>query len=364
MTHQEFPEGVAVVYCEGCYGNTYGKTAHGLVRFTRRYHVAAIIDSTMAGQDAGVALDGEARDLPIVANLAAALEAIEHDGRRASHFVLGLAPDGGALDADARGAVLEAIDVGLDVDAGLHTFLNDDEELCAAAFSAGVRLRDVRRPPARSQLHFFSGKIEAVDSLIVAVLGTDSGVGKRTTAFLLADSLVASGVTAEVIGTGQTAWLQGARYGIILDSLVNDFVAGELEHAVWSAWSELRPDVILVEGQGSLMHPAYPGGFEILAATRPRGVILQHAPARRDYEGFPGYEIPSVERHIATIELISPARVIGISINGEHLDPVEATEVTTRLAEQTDLPALDPVAGNITPLVDAILTLRAVAPPA
>ena len=155
----------------------------------------------------------------------------------------------------------------------------------------------------------------------MAVLGTDSGVGKRTTAFLLADSLVASGVTAEVIGTGQTAWLQGARYGIILDSLVNDFVAGELEHAVWSAWSELRPDVILVEGQGSLMHPAYPGGFEILAATRPRGVILQHAPARRDYEGFPGYEIPSVERHIATIELISPARVIGISINGEHLDP-------------------------------------------
>jgi integrase len=173
MTHPEFPEGVAVVYCEGCYGNAYGKTAHGLVRFTRRYHVAAIIDSTMAGQDAGVALDGEARDLPIVANLAAALEAIEHDGRRASHFVLGMAPDGGALDAGARGVVLGAIDAGLDVDAGLHTFLNDDEELCTAAFSAGVRLHDVRRPPARSQLHFFSGKIEAVDSSIVAVLDLD-----------------------------------------------------------------------------------------------------------------------------------------------------------------------------------------------
>jgi len=362
MAHPEFPEGVAVVYCEGCYGKTYGKTAHGLVRFTRRYHVAAVIDSAMAGQDAGLALDGEARDIPIAATLAAALEAIERDGRRATHFVVGMAPDGGELDADARGAVLEAIDAGLDVDAGLHTFLNDDEELCEAAFSAGVKLRDVRRPPTSSQLHFFSGKIEDVDSLVVAVLGTDSAVGKRTTAFLLADGLIERGITAEVIGTGQTAWMQGARHGIILDSLVNDFVAGELEHAVWSAWSELRPDVILVEGQGSLMHPAYPGGFEILAATRPRGVILQHAPARRDYDGFPGYEIPSVERHIAAIELISPARVIGISINGESLEPGEATATMARLAKQTDLPILDPVASDSAPLVEAILTLRAATP--
>jgi len=364
MAHQEFPEGVAVVYCEGCYGNTYGKTAHGLVRFTRRYNVAAVIDSTMAGQDAGAALDGTTRGIPIAATLADALEAIEHDGRRATHFVIGMAPDGGVLDDAARDAVLEAIDAGLNVDAGLHSFLNEDEELCEASFSAGVRLRDVRCPPARSQLHFFSGKIEEVDSLIVAVLGTDSAVGKRTTAFLLADGLAARGLTAEVIGTGQTAWMQGARYGIILDSLVNDFVAGELEHAVWSAWSELRPDVILVEGQGSLMHPAYPGGFEILAATRPRGVILQHAPARQDYDGFPGYEIPSVERHIAAIELLSPTRTIGISINGERMDPAAASAASARLAEQTGLPTLDPVAGDVAPLVEAILALRGDTPTA
>jgi uncharacterized NAD-dependent epimerase/dehydratase family protein len=309
-------------------------------------------------------LDGASRDIPIVATLAAALEAIEHDGRRATHFVIGMAPDGGVLDGAARAAILEAVDSGLNVDSGLHIFLDDDEELCEAAFSAGVQLRDIRRPPARSQLHFFSGKIEEVDSLVVAVLGTDSAVGKRTTAFLLADGLMEHGLTAEVIGTGQTAWLQGARHGIILDSLVNDFVAGELEHAVWSAWSELRPDVILVEGQGSLMHPAYPGGFEILAATRPRGVILQHAPARRDYDGFPGYEIPSVERHIAAIELISPTRTLGIAVNGEHLAATEADEVSARLAGQTGLPTLDPVAGDPAPLVEAILALRVESPSA
>jgi uncharacterized NAD-dependent epimerase/dehydratase family protein len=326
--------------------------------------VAAVIDSMLEGQDAGVALDGVARDVPIAATLAAALEAIEQDGRRATHFVIGMAPDGGELDGEARRAVLEAIDAGLNVDAGLHSFLNDDEELCAAAFSAGVKLRDVRRPPARSELHFFSGKIAEVDSLIVAVLGTDPAVGKRTTAFLLADGLVDRGFTAEVIGTGQTAWMQGARHGIILDSLVNDFVAGELEHAVWSAWSELRPHVILVEGQGSLMHPAYPGGFEILAATRPRGVILQHALARLDYDGFPGFEIPSVERHIAAIELISPARAIGVSINAERLESSAAADLAARLAERTGLPTVDPVTTDIAPLVEAVLALRDEAPTA
>ncbi len=359
MAHSDSPQNVAVIYCEGRYRSTHGKTAHGLVRFTRRYRVAAVIDSTLAGQDAGVVLDGQARGVPIVADLDQALEVAERDGQGATHLVIGVAPDGGQLDDSGRTAVLKAIDKGLNVDAGLHSFLSDDEELCAAALAAGVRLRDVRRPPARDELHFFSGKIEQVDSLVVAVLGTDSAVGKRTTAVLLAHGLAAHGLSAEVIGTGQTAWMQGVRHGILLDSLVNDFVAGELEHAVWSAWNELRPDVILIEGQGSLMHPAYPGGFEILAATRPHGVILQHAPARRDYDGFPGHEIPSVERHVAAIEIISPARTIGIAVNAAGLEPAEVVSETARLAEQTNLPTVDPVGGDIGALVGAILELRA-----
>ncbi len=98
------------------------------------------------------------------------------------------------------------------------------------------KLRDIRRPPDRKDLHFFSGKIEKVDSLKVALLGTDSAVGKRTTAWILVKALNDLGIKTELIGTGQTAWMQGAQYGIILDSLVNDFVSGEIEHAVWHAW--------------------------------------------------------------------------------------------------------------------------------
>ena len=259
-----FPEGNAIVYCEGAFGTTNGKTAHGLVRRCERYRVLSIIDSTRAGHDAGSLLDGRKVDIPVLRSLDAALRLAQSSGRQPTHFVVGLAPDGGRLPKAARADVLKAIESGLNVDAGLHDFLSEDPELSAAAASHGVAIRDVRKPPAVKDLHFFS-----VRCLKVAVLGTDSAVGKRTTAWLLKDALEERGWVTEVVGTGQTAWLQGARFGIVLDSIVNDFVAGEIEHAVWAAWQQASPDILLLEGQGSLMNPAYPGGFELLAAGRP-----------------------------------------------------------------------------------------------
>ena len=148
----------------------------------------------------------------------------------------------------------------------LHDYLSEDSELANLAVRYGIRIRDIRKPAPVNTLHFFSGKIEAVKALKIAVLGTDSAVGKRTTAWLILKALQDMGLRTEMIGTGQTAWMQGTKYGIIMDSLVNDFVAGEIEHAVWTAWQEEKPEVIVIEGQGSLMNPAYPGGFEILAA--------------------------------------------------------------------------------------------------
>jgi uncharacterized NAD-dependent epimerase/dehydratase family protein len=120
------------------------------------------------------------------------------------------------------------------------------------------------------------------------VLGTDSAIGKRTTAWRLVEALDTAGISAALVGTGQTAWMQGVPHGIVLDSLINDFVSGEIEHAVCEAWQDGHPRVIVLEGQGSLMNPAYPGGFELLAAGRPEVVVMQHAPARKEYDGFPG----------------------------------------------------------------------------
>ncbi len=305
-----FPEGNAIVYCEGAFGTTNGKTAHGLVRRTRRYNVLSVVDSRSAGQDAGLILDGRPSGIPIVANVARAVEEADAAGRAATHFVIGLAPDGGRLSPQARGHVIEALELKLNVDSGLHDLLTEDEEIAGLAVRQGVEIRDVRRTPPRNALHFFSGKIEAVTALKIAVLGTDSAVGKRTTAWILVDAIQKAGRSAELVGTGQTAWMQGARYGVIMDALINDFVSGEIEHAVWSAWKETGAEVIVIEGQGSLMNPAYPGGFEILAAGRPDVVVLQHAPARKEYDGFPGYPLHPIETQIQAIELLSGRPVV------------------------------------------------------
>lgn len=365
----ERPEGTALVYCEGSFNTPNGKTAHGLVRFTRRYKIGSVIDSRYAGQDAGEVLDEKPNGIRIYDSIEKALEASRRDGsparmgplmgpnaaNAATHLVIGLAPDGGRLSQAAREDVKKAIGLGLNVDSGLHDFLSEDENIARLAGEKGVMIRDVRKPPPRDQLHFFSGKIEEVKSLKVAVLGTDSAIGKRTTAWLLVHAFERAGHTAEMIGTGQTAWMQGARYSIILDSLINDFVSGEIEHAVWSAWHEQKPDVIVIEGQGSLMNPAYPGGFEILAAGRPDAIILQHAPARKDYDGFPGYPIQPLPQQIEAIELLSGKPVVAIAINHELLQREEIPAVCSEIEREIGLPAVDALLEGADRFVELLL---------
>ena len=348
-------DGNAIIYCDRAFGTTNGKTAHGLVRRTARYHVLSVVDSTLAGMDAGEVLDGEPVGIPIHGSIREACQAARSEGTPATHLVVGLAPDGGRLPERDRRSIARAITMGLHVDSGLHDFLKEDPELTALADEHGVDLRDVRRPPQRHRLHFFTGKIEEVTAPRVAVLGTDSAVGKRTTAWLLVDEMRGADMRVELVGTGQTAWLQGAKPCIILDSLVNDFVSGELEHAVWLAWRDGAVDAIVVEGQGSLLNPAYPGGFEILAAARPAAVVLQHAPSRDEYDGFPGYPLHPLKRQIQAIEVISDVPVAAIAINHEGLTPKETRAVCKRISRETRLPVAAPLLDGMGLLLDALL---------
>jgi uncharacterized NAD-dependent epimerase/dehydratase family protein len=351
-------DGPAIVWCDGAFTTPEGKTAHGLVRFTHRYQVLSVIDQPHAGNDALELLDGKHGGIPVVATFADALADARSRGITPTHLVIGMAPDGGRLPDAGRETVAEALRAGLNVDCGLHDFLSEDPILAALAEEQGATIRDVRKPPHRRDLHHFSGRIEEVGSLKVALLGTDSAVGKRTTAWILVHALQARGRTAEMIGTGQTGWLQGARYSMVLDSLVNDFVAGELEHAVVSAWDEQKPDVIVVEGQGSLMNPAYPGGLEILAATRPDAVILQHAPTRKEYDGFPGYPLHDVGMQIQAIEFLTGRPVVAITVNHEGLaDRAAIDAACAELAEKTGLPVCDPLIHGAEPLFVALAPL-------
>lgn len=352
-------DGNAIVYCEGAFNTPNGKTAHGLLRFTRRYRVLAVVDSRFAGRDAGEVLDGSQNGIRVYACIDEAVEGLSKAGTPAAHLVVGLAPDGGRFGVAARANMKHALKLGLNVDSGLHDFLTDDSEMIALAEAHSAIIRDVRKPPPRNELHFFSGKIEEVSAFTVAVLGTDSAVGKRTTAWLIVQGLEERGERVELVGTGQTAWLQGAQYSIMLDSLINDFVSGEIEHAVWSAWYEQKPGVIVIEGQGSLMNPAYPGGFEILAAGRPDVVVLQHAPARRDYDGFPGYRIQPLEHQIRSIEVISGKSVVAITVNHENIDAGDINAVCSAITSEVGLPAFDVLAHGAGALTDhLILTMQ------
>ncbi len=344
-------DGKALILCEGAFGTPDGKTGNGLVRHTRRYQVLGVIDSRLAGRDAGEVLDGKPSKIPIFASLDAALHSLP---ARPTHLVVGLAPAGGRLPEALRAVVAESLRQGLNVDSGLHQFLSDDPELRRLAEEHGGRIRDVRKTPPRDKLHFFSGAIDQVRAVRVAVLGTDAAVGKRTTAVLLTEALSRAGVPTTMVGTGQTAWMQGVKHGIILDSLVNDFVAGELEHAIVEADQEESPRVIVVEGQGSLAHPAFPGGFEILAAARPKGVILQHAPGRQTYDGYPDYPLAPPEVHMRAIDTMFRTRVIALALNHEGLERAKVRDVAAELERRLGLPCCDPLVQGPERLAEAV----------
>lgn len=349
-------DGKALVYCEKAFTTTNGKTAHGLIRFTERYEVVGLIDSNFAGMDAGKVLDGKANQIPVFGSVQEALKTLQASNKNPKTLVMGLAPDGGRLPQPAREDIKYALSQGLNIDSGLHDFLSDDPEMTALAQQHGSRIRDVRKTPDRKDLHFFSGKIEEVDCLKLAVLGTDSAIGKRTTAWFIVHAFRDAGYKTELIGTGQTAWMQGAKYSMIMDSLINDFVSGEIEHAVHEAWKNEAADVVIIEGQGSLMNPAYPGGFEILAAGRPDYVILQHAPRRLEYDGFPGYPLHPIDEQIRAIEIISGKKVIAITLNHEDMKPEEIQAECDQLTKETGLPTFDVLAHGAAALVDFLKT--------
>lgn len=350
------PKENAVVYCEGAFNTPNGKTAHGLVRFTERYKICAVIDSDNHGSDAGMILDDRHSGIPVVENLNEALVVATKKGDIVSCFIIGLAPDGGRIPDYALQSIVSALKSKLNIVSGLHDFLSDDELLVNLAGRNNCELLDIRKPPHRKDLHFFSGKIKKVKCPKIAILGSDSAIGKRTTAWHLVHAFRKKSYRVELIGTGQTAWLQGAKYSIVLDSLVNDFVSGEIEHAIYQAWENEKPDLIILEGQGSLLNPAYPGGYELIAAGRPDFIVLQHAPKRKEYDGFPGYPIQSLDRQIEAIEIISGKKVIAITVNHEGMKKEDIGNECKKIEEETGLPAFDTLEHGANELMEVVKT--------
>ncbi|MBL9076287.1 MAG: DUF1611 domain-containing protein [Planctomycetes bacterium] len=325
------------------------KTAHGLVRGPSRFAITAVIDRHSAGRDAGEVLDGRKRGIPILADL----DELLARGPRPEFLVVGVATHGGVLPNAMRGVLLRALQHGMSLVSGLHEFLADDPELVALARSKGAQLIDVRRPKPRRELRFWTGAVTAVRAPRLAVLGTDCALGKRTTCHVAQRAAAANGHRAAIVHTGQTGWLQGIPHGFVLDSTPNDFVCGELEHAIVQCDRDLAPDLILLEGQSALRNPSGPCGAELILGGQARGVLLQHAPARRDYDGHPGHRIPPIEDEIDLIGRYG-ARVLAVCVNHEGLAPAEHDATRAALARATGLPVVFPLLDPDTALSPAL----------
>lgn len=339
----------AVILTAGYLDSSNGKTAHGLIRGTDRFNILGVIDNRHAGKDAGEVLDGHHRNIPIYGSLS---EFRSHTKLVAKYCVIGVATKGGVIPDALRVILQEALEHDLSIVNGLHDYVSDHPELANLAMQRGLEIIDVRKPKKFKDLHFWSGKIKTVQCPKVAVLGTDCALGKRTTTRFLTQAMQQAGYRAEMIYTGQTGWMQGARYGFVFDSTLNDFISGEMEHAILQCWEEARPDIIFIEGQSALRNPSGPAGSEWIVSADARAVVLQHHPARKQYKGlelYPAY-IPDLKDEIDLIRRYG-AETVAITLNTANMPEAETRALAGKYTNELGIPAILPLEDGVASLV-------------
>lgn len=348
----------AAILAEGAFRTPAAKVAHGLVRGTTRFDVRAVIDSSCAGSDAGVLLDGRPAGIRVVADLSGARLLT---GPRRPAAIVGVAPHGGRLTAEMHADLVAALRHGFDVVSGLHDFLCDDPVIAPLARDLGATLTDVRKPPADRPLRYWTGDVADLRAIRIAVLGTDCMVGKRTTSRLLVSALRAAGTPAEMIHTGQTGWMQGGHYGIVLDSLPCDFVAGEIEGAMLACAAGADPDVMVLEGQSSLSNPAASGAGSrgILVAGDAHAIVLQHSPTRVYFDGLEdrGHRIPDIADEIDLLERFGRP-VCAVTINTAGMDPATVGDECARLEHRLRRPVVAPLEHGVDRVVECVRRVR------
>ena len=345
-------DGTAIILANGLLNTDYAKTSHGLIRGTERYEILAVIDPKSAGQDAGVVTDNVKRDIPVFESIASMKQVIN---RKIDYGIVGVATKGGVIPNELMVDIMDAIKNGYTIVNGLHQYLSDKQELVELSKAYNAELLDIRKPKPASMLKFWTGEITDIDTPIIAVLGTDCALGKRTTARFLRDSAREAGINSEMIYTGQTGWLQGGDYGFIFDSTLNDFVSGEMEHAIVSCHRELNPDLIILEGQAAMLNPSGPCGAEFIISGNARGVILQHSPNREYYSGWESLKlkIPPIDKNITVIESLG-AQVLAITLNTKDIPYERARQYQKEYQDALQIPVALPVEEGVNSLVPVL----------
>ncbi|HUJ54792.1 MAG TPA: DUF1611 domain-containing protein [Gaiellaceae bacterium] len=333
-----------LLLAEGFSGDPhYGKTMRGVLRY-RRDDVVAILDSSRAGEtDAG---------LPVVGSVEEALPL------EPTTALVGVATQGGRFPPAWLEILRECVEAGLHVENGLHVFLADDPELSALAAERGVELRDLRRPPR--DLSTATGANLEVPGTIVLTVGSDCAIGKMTVSLELDLEARRRGLRSLFVPTGQTG-IAIAGWGIAVDAVVADFIAGAAERLVVEG-HERGGELLWVEGQGAILHPVYSGvTLGLYHGSVPHLLVLCHEAGRSEIEGAGGgpHTIPPLRELAELHEQLAlparPARVAAIALNTRSLDEAAAHAAVVAAEEETGLPADDPVRFGAARLVDAVL---------
>lgn len=335
-----------VILTEGFTNPHTAKTASCVIRYGD-HDVVALLDSTVAGKTTQSLL-GVGGDTPVVASL--------DDAPAAELLLLGIAPPGGSIPANWRTVILEAISRGMDVTGGLHDFLTEDEEFVAAAASHGVTLTDVRKNHERSIARRVGLR---GDCLRVLTVGHDCSVGKMLTSVELTKGLQAAGQDAHFIATGQTGIMVSGD-GCPIDRVIADFVSGAVEKMILK---HQHHEILMVEGQGSLVHPSYSGvTLSLLHGAAPQALILVCELGRETITGLDHLRIPPLakirELNESMASIFHPCPVIGIAVNSRRATAEEAAAERQRLRAEFDLPVCDVIRDGSQELVDAIVAFR------
>ena len=338
-----------LILADGDFGPMTSKTANSVIRYLPERTVG-VLDRQQAGKTVQDVL-GFGGDLPVVGSMRAGL------ALRPTAVLVGIAPLGGRLPEEWRGWLGEALDAGCDLWSGLHTFLGEDPILATKARAGGRKIFDIRKPPA--DLPIASGAAKSVNPYVVLTVGTDCNVGKMTAQLQLTRRLNQAGLRTRFVATGQTGiMIEG--WGIAVDAVVADFVAGAAERLVLEGSRDA--DIVLVEGQGSINHPGYSAvTLGLMHGSCPDAMILCHQSTREyigDYRPAAWLRIPPLREYIRLYETIGsavhPTQVIGISLNTYDMSDDAARRACEAATQETGLPATDPVRFDPAPLLDAV----------
>ncbi|AZH26784.1 DUF1611 domain-containing protein [Haloplanus aerogenes] len=335
LAHEKFPDGA--------------KTAVGVLRYAN-YDVTAVLDRERAGERVTDHVP-DVPDAPIVESMTDALETSTPDA-----LLIGISPIGGGFDESWRADVRAAIEAGCDVIAGLHYFLEDDEEFAGLAADHGVDLIDVRRPP--DDLTVSQGRARDADADVVLTVGTDCSTGKMTTTLELVAAARERGIDAGFVPTGQTG-IMIAGWGIPVDRVIADFAAGAVEQMILDAADD--HDVLFVEGQGTIVHPAYSGvTCSLLHGAMPDSLVLTHSAGRDAIHGYEDFAIPPVEAYVDLYEdlatPVAPTEIAAGALDTRAIDDDDAARAAVDdYADAVGGPATDPVRFDADAILDALL---------